>query len=220
MAVLRGGLRVTRSAWGVRCGIDGCGLVKVARSGDRPQRVGLLNRNTSPQLGGVSELNQFVHGNELITFPLHDDLRNRVSSRYISHLHRDLAEGSLSIQSASDWYQQSTRKFTPLLWGKAFTGAEILSDGGFGFIFDASWQFAQDLDNPYLSLTDKIERGIIAGGVGFVAGVTVVALVGTGPVGFIGAVVVGWFVETPITNLIFEYTGLTPERDIAPLISN
>ena len=205
----------------------------VASTGNLPRYAKRLNSGGGVRAfggileGGVSELNQFVHGNELITFPLHDDLRNRVSSRYISHLHRDLAEGSLSIQSASDWYQQSTRQFTPLVcgvltcnrrWVKAFTGAEILSDGGFGFIFDAGWQFAQDLDNPYIPFAQKLGRATVSGIVGLGSGVVVALAIGTGPIGFVAGVIVGWTIETWATeSVIFPALDWLPKRDLAPL---
>ncbi len=97
--------------------------------------------------------------------------------------------------------------------GKALDGGMI------GFGFDAAWQFAQDLGNPYLSLPDKFYRSSIAGGVGLVAGLGVAAVVGTGPVGFIVSLGVGWFIEAPISNSnwIFQNVGLVPTRSLLPL---
>lgn len=52
------------------------------------------------------------------------------------------------------------------------------------------------------------------------AGIGVAAVVGTGPVGFVVALGVGWFIEAPISNMIFESVGLIPTRNLRPLNNN
>lgn len=98
-----------------------------------------------------------------------------------------------------------------------FKVGEALDGGTIGFFFDAGWQVAQDWGNPYLTPGQKIGRGIVAGGVGFVAGLGVAAIVGTGPIGFGVAVGVGWLFEAPASQWIFESFGWIPSRNLAPI---
>lgn len=134
-------------------------------------------------------------------------------------LQRHMGQGTLGLSEPGRWNKLMNREFTPLL-GKPFTAAEFLEGGGVGFFFDAGWQAAQDWDNPYLTGGQKFWRAGVSGVVGFVAGIGVAAVVGTGPVGFVVALGVGWFIEAPISNMIFESVGLIPTRNLRPLNNN
>ncbi len=130
---------------------------------------------------------------------------------------------TLFPSEASRWNKVMNHEITPISGRLGFTADEVslgkaLDGGVIGFGFDAAWQFAQDWGNPYLTPGQKVGRAIVSGSVGFVAGIGVVALVGTGPVGFAGALLVGWFVEAPVSeHIIFPFLGLTPTRNLARL---
>jgi hypothetical protein len=158
---------------------------------------------------------RFVWKNEFVGVD-HGD--KRIAGELAERFQKHLGLGSLDFSPPGSWHRVMGKGFNPLLGGKSFSGADLLAGGGIGFVFDASWQFVQDWGNPYLTPDQKAGRAIVAGGVGFVAGLGVVAFVGTGPVGFAGALFVGWFVEAPISeHVIFPFLGLIPTRNLAPL---
>ena len=41
--------------------------------------------------------------------------------------------------------------------------------------------------------------------------------VDTGGIGIVVGVIVAWIVEGPVSNFIFEFVGLVPKRNLAPL---
>ncbi|MEW5956941.1 MAG: hypothetical protein AB1801_04400 [Chloroflexota bacterium] len=136
--------------------------------------------------------------------------------RAINKVQRNLGGANLALILPNRFNRLTTHQL-PSAFGKTFTAAEFLEGGMAGFIFDTGWQVVQDWDNPYLSPSEKVYRGLTAGTVGLVAGIGVVLLVGTGPAGFILALPVGWFIEAPISEVIFQWRGWVPKRKLAPL---
>lgn len=147
----------------------------------------------------------------------------RHNKNRINWLERRLGNGSLLLSEPEPSQWTKSMNFNISISnrlgfsGKKVSIGEALDGGVVGFGFDAAWQLAQDWGNPYLSTPDKIIRSATSGLVGFAAGLGVAAIVGTGPVGFAVAVGVGWFIEAPISNWIFEKTGRVPTRNLLPL---
>jgi RHS repeat-associated protein len=98
-----------------------------------------------------------------------------------------------------------------------FTAAEAMQGLAIGFFFDAGWQYLQDVGNPYLTPSQRWQRAGIVGltGVGF--GALVILAVGTGPSGFVAALIVGWTVERWVADAWIEAAGLQPEMRLCPL---
>lgn len=137
-------------------------------------------------------------------------------------LQKRLGNETLLLSEPGKWNKLMNWERRPIashlgLSVKKVSAGEALAGGAVGFVFDAGWQAVQDWGNPYLTPWQKGQRAFITGGVGFIAGIGVVALVGTGPIGFSGALIVGWLVEAPINNWIFQSFRLVPTRNLAPL---
>ncbi|MFQ5580762.1 MAG: hypothetical protein ACE5FZ_09120, partial [Nitrospiria bacterium] len=164
-------------------------------------------RNAAGQFMWRDELQTVAHPNP------------RIAAKLTQRLQLHLERGSLTFAGPGRWRLTMGRRWVPLR-GKAFTTAGFLEGGGAGFIFDAGWQFVQDWNDPYLTSGQRLFRTGTAGFVGFVAGIGVVALVGTGPVGFLLALPAGWFIEAPISEFIFQQTGNVPVRHLQPLNSS
>ena len=171
-------------------------------------------RNNNAQ-GGV----RIKEGVYSLTSP-HSDAR--VNNNRMRWLQRRLGDGSLAFSEPGRLNRLMNYEVTPVARRlgfavEEFKVGEALDGGAVGFFFDAGWQIAQDWGNPYLNPWQKVGRGIVAGSVGLVAGFGVAAVVGTGGVGFVVAVGVGWLIEAPASQWIFEYTGLEPTRNLAQL---
>ena len=131
-------------------------------------------------------------------------------------LSRYLDQGVIELSAPNRWNRAMSHEFSSAFGGK-FTLADELVGGGAGFLFDAGWQVAQDWNDPFLTPTVRVLRGSISGGIGLGAGLLVAATIGTGPAGFIVAVGIGWALEAPLSNWIFQKTGLIPTRNLLPL---
>ncbi|MDA0244543.1 MAG: hypothetical protein OT477_14085 [Chloroflexi bacterium] len=158
--------------------------------------------------------------------PIHPHPNANTNSSRMRYLARDIDNGSLALSAPNRWQgawnSTMNYKFTPAsarlgLGGKSFTWADELVGGGVGFFFDAGWQIAQDWNDPFLTPSVKLIRGGVSGLVGLGSGLVVVAVVGTGLPGFMVAVGVGWIVETPISNWIYQKAGWVPTRDLRSL---